>query len=140
MESFVNISKDIYETPIIEFQSPYYNYSVKDSLNLRSNEVYIFDTSVDPTLIFPMRMVFTRRDYNALYSILGMAAYIWYFILILVMIIVINKDIEVQVLHPFNALFEKIWSLIIDPMLVVNNQFQQIAGMYTMLQNKQKKS
>lgn len=68
-------------------------------------------------------MVFTRRDYNALYSILGMAAYIWYFILILVMIIVINKDIEVQVLHPFNALFEKIWSLIIDPMLVVNNQF-----------------
>ena len=51
------------------------------------------------------------------------------------------KDIEVQVLNPFNALFEKIWSLIIDPMMIVNNHsFQQIAGMYTMLQNKQKKS
>jgi len=40
------------------------------------------------------------------------------------MIIIINGDIEKQVLHPFNALFEKIWNLIIDPMLVVNNQFQ----------------
>ena len=123
LESFVNISKDIVETPIIEFVSPYYNYSIMNELNLRSNEVYIFETQVDPTKIFPIRMVFTRRDYNALYAILGMCAYIWYFILILVMIIVINKDIEKQVLNPFNALFEKIWSLIIDPMLVVNNQF-----------------
>lgn len=30
-----------------------------------------------------------------MFSILGLAAYIWYFILIFVMIIVINKDIEV---------------------------------------------
>ena len=86
--------------------------------------MYVFDYSVNASSILPMKMIFTRRYYNSLYAILGMCAYIWYFILILVMIIVINKDIEVQVLYPFNALFEKIWSLIIDPMIVVNNYFQ----------------
>eukprot|EP00347_Sterkiella_histriomuscorum_P000675 403374931 len=140
LQKLVNIGANFEETPIIDFQSNYYNFSKLDSLNLRTNEVYVFETPMNQTIGIYMKMTVSRRDYNQLQSLLGMCAYVWYFILILFMITIITRDIEKQVIHPFNALFEKIWSLIIDPMLVVNNQFQQFAGMYSMLQNKQKRS
>ena len=42
---------------------------------------------------------------------------------------------------PFNSLLEKIWSIIIDPMIVVSsNQFQKIAGMYSMIRVKQQEN
>lgn len=40
---------------------------------------------------------------------------------------------------PFNSLLEKIWSLIIDPMIVISaSQFKKIAGVYSMVRVKQK--
>ena len=41
---------------------------------------------------------------------------------------------------PFNSLFEKIWLIIIDPMVVVsNNKLEKIAGMYSMVKSKNEK-
>jgi len=44
------------------------------------------------------------------------------------------------VVIPFNSLFEKIWLIIIDPMVVVsNNKLEKIAGMYSMVKSKNEK-
>ncbi len=38
---------------------------------------------------------------------------------------------------PFNSLFEKIWLIIIDPMIIVSsNKIEKIAGIYSMAKSK----
>ena len=42
---------------------------------------------------------------------------------------------------PFNSLFEKIWLIIIDPMIVVkssNNKLEKMAGIYSMAKQNKK--
>lgn len=57
--------------------------------------------------------------------------------LVFVIVYLINKSIEDEVVIPFNSLKEKIWRLIIDPMIVISqSQFSKIAGIYSMIRNK----
>jgi hypothetical protein len=84
-----------------------------------------------------MSATFSGRKYNQLQSVLGLGAYAWYGVLVFFIVLWIKRHIEVQVVIPFNSLLEKIWSLIIDPMLVVSStHFQQIAGVYSMVRVK----
>jgi hypothetical protein len=74
-------------------------------------------------------------------STLGLAAYLWYFIMILFIVFWIKRHIELQVVIPFNSLFEKIWLIIIDPMIVVkssNNKLEKMAGIYSMAKQHKK--
>ncbi len=72
---------------------------------------------------------------------LGFAAYLWYFIMIFFIIFWIQRHIERKVVIPFNSLFEKIWLIIIDPMVVVStNKLEKIAGMYSMVKSRNEKS
>lgn len=85
-----------------------------------------------------MAATFSGRKHNTMQSILGFCAYVWYYILVFMIMLWIKRHIELQVVIPFNSLLEKIWSLIIDPMVVVStNQFQKIAGIYSMVRVKQ---
>ena len=84
--------------------------------------------------------IFSGRRHNSLQTILGFAAYIWYFIMIFFIVLWIQRHIEKKVVIPFNSLFEKIWLIIIDPMVVVsNNKLEKIAGMYSMVKSKNEK-
>lgn len=61
---FVNIGSNFSETPIIEFESDYYNYSVLDSLNLRRNEMYVYQADRSDTQLY-MKMIVSRKAYNS---------------------------------------------------------------------------
>jgi hypothetical protein len=68
---------------------------------------------------------------------LGIFAYGWYSVLVSAIVYCINRRIEDEVVIPFNSLKENIWSLIIDPMIVISqSQFSKIAGIYSMIRNK----
>ena len=71
---------------------------------------------------------------------LGLAAYVWYFIMIFFIVFWIQRHIEDKVVIPFNSLYEKIWLLIIDPMVLVSTKkLEKIAGMYSMVKSKNEK-
>ena len=67
-----------------------------------------------------MKAVFNNNEINILWSILAIGGYIWYLIVVYVIIYWIKLHIEKQVVVPFNSLFEKIWSLIINPMIIIS--------------------
>lgn len=108
----------------------------------RESDEYIFTS---PTVLhgshpYSMLVIFSGRHHNSLQSTLGLAAYVWYFILIFLIVYWIQWHIKKQVVIPFNSLFEKIWLIIIDPMVVVStpNKIEKIAGIYSMAKSKTK--
>jgi len=113
--------------PLIYFESPYLNFTAPNYQIYRDYDCYVFTDG-------PLKAVFSGKYRNSILTILGLSAYIWYFILIFFIIYWIKQHIEKQVIIPFNSLFEKIWLMIIDPMMVVSNvaQVRKIAGIYSL--------
>jgi len=56
--------------------------------------------------------------------------------MVFIVVNLIKKDSESKIIHPFNAIYEKIQILIQDPMRVVSAQFRQMAGVYSMMLEK----
>ncbi len=139
---FVNSTLLFEETPLIYFESPYLNYSAEDMSIFRESDQYIFTSPTIKHLQkdFYFKAIFNGRRHNSLQSTLGLAAYVWYMILIFFIVYWIQWHIEKQVVIPFNSLFEKIWLIIIDPMVVVStpNKIEKIAGIYSMAKSKTK--
>ncbi len=137
-ENFINVTLSFNESPLIYFESPYKNYSAENMNNFRESDRYEFHSDhivINESHHFSMTAVFSGRHHNSMQSTLGLAAYLWYFIMMLVIVFWIKRHIEKQVVIPFNSLFEKIWLIIIDPMIVVmssNNKLERMAGIYSM--------
>lgn len=135
---FIDVTLSFKEAPLIYFESPYTNYSADNMNVFRESDRYEFHSdliAINSTHNFSMTAVFSGRRHNSIQSTLGLAAYLWYFIMILVIVFWIKRHIELQVVIPFNSLFEKIWLIIIDPMIVVmssNNKLEKMAGIYSM--------
>jgi|LauGreDrversion4_2_1035121.scaffolds.fasta_scaffold82274_3 hypothetical protein len=144
MQKFINVTLSFKEVPLIYFESPYTNYSVENMNVFRDSDRYEFQSpplSVNSTQKFTLTAVFSGRRHNSLQSALGLAAYLWYFIMMFGIVYWIKRHIERQVVIPFNSLFEKIWLIIIDPMIVVmssNNKLEKMAGIYSMAKQHRK--
>lgn len=124
IKRFVNVSVDFADSPLIDLRSTYYNYTIDTLDTYRESDQYKFSTSAlsyyANVTNFNMTATFSGRKHNTMQSILGFSAYIWYYILVTMIMLWIKRHIELQVVIPFNSLLEKIWSLIIDPMVVVS--------------------
>lgn len=111
LQVFVNTTTQFKDYPLVEFQSQELNYSSGQSLRY-SEQITFSENDISAT--------FSLRGNDKLQAQLGIAAYGWYSFLVFVIVYRINRSIEDEVVIPFNSLKEKIWRLIIDPMIVIS--------------------
>jgi hypothetical protein len=110
---FINTAALYEDYALVKFESPYTNFSVEDLGNLRPCETVTFEGN-------GLQASFSLRANDKFQSQLGLGAYMWYFCLVFAIVYYVKLNIEEEVVIPFNSLKEKIWSLIMDPMIVVS--------------------
>jgi hypothetical protein len=94
---FIDVTLSFKEAPLIYFESPYKNYSSGDMNVFRVSDRYEFHSDliwINETHNFTMTAVFSGRRHNSLQSTLGLAAYLWYFIMILGIVFKVKQHIE----------------------------------------------
>lgn len=94
---FIDVTLSFKEAPLIYFESPYTNYSADNMNVFRESDRYEFHSdliAINETHDFSMTAVFSGCRHNSIQSTLGLAAYLWYFIMILVIVFWIKRHIE----------------------------------------------
>jgi hypothetical protein len=66
MQKFVNTTLHFDETPLINFQSPYYNYSITDLSLYRASDKYHFSSPPLPPSSVRLSAIFSGRRHNSL--------------------------------------------------------------------------
>ena len=94
---FIDVTLSFKEAPLIYFESPYNNFS-SDNMNVfRESDRYEFHSNlitINETHNYSMTAVFSGRRHNSIQSTLGLAAFLWYFIMILALVFRVKQYIE----------------------------------------------
>lgn len=97
LQTFVNVTSAFPQQPLLQLQSPYLNYTGVDLSTYRTSDYhaltefladYLNDSQSQQALTlgnqpFAMTAIFSGRNHNSVQSILGLGAYLWYFLLVL---------------------------------------------------------